>query len=283
MVTQPMADWMEYTSLYFTNKSIIILKCNKFLKVLKSYKVKYEFIIVTCLSITVAYFIASRKVKSEAINKKKELTFAMGSLAVAAVFMISGAKGNTTTQANNSMYGNGETSNIVGPLWKVSDEHSMIYGVTGYLEYLAKEQGKSIIGMYDVYEAFEDLSHVSNEVEDANVKLMEYHDSMLVKSIEVLEYWKIGDVEHLIELMKNPYSVPDDKKDELNKLIEVANEDKEIIQIKQNKVYSSKIDGYMKENKNYFLAVSTEYIGGENGLGKMLEDRGYKVERITEE
>ncbi|MBU3136587.1 TraB/GumN family protein [Clostridium gasigenes] len=36
----------------------------------------------------------------------------------------------------------------------------------------------------------------------------------------------------------------------------------------------------MKDNKNYFISMSVDYILGKDGIAKMLEDKGYKVERI---
>ncbi|MBB6714229.1 TraB/GumN family protein [Clostridium gasigenes] len=351
-----------------------------------------NFIVVALLSVCVAYFIANRRVKPEVTNKKKELTFAIGSLALAMLFIFVGVKLNSAPQGEGNPYvinvaDDAPTSNIVGLLWKISDEdsnmylygnsmigtkdmyplapvveeafknseglliqfndagldgeklrkimmyeegdsldkhitpeamkimeekveeqggdidqykkiksivgsqiimasninndkYSLVYGIDAYLSYRAKQQKKPIIGMDDIYECCIVDNNVSNEVEDASVKLMQYNDRMSEKYLEGLDAWKTGDLQKVKECLENPYTVSEEEKENLNKLTEIIRVNDKIILTNQNKLYESKIDQYMKDNKNYFISMSVDYILGKDGIAKMLEDKGYKVERI---
>lgn len=88
------------------------------------------FLEVSVISMLIAYLIARKKVKIPANNVKKERRIIAGLLTFSLVFLFVNNTNKNSQAANNQsdIYNsNAEPTDVVGPLYKVSDENSSIY------------------------------------------------------------------------------------------------------------------------------------------------------------
>lgn len=60
----------------------------------------------------------------------------------------------------------------------------------------------------------------------------------------------------------------------------LSRESYESLVVERNKNMTSKIEGFISENKKYFIVVGAGHIVGEDGIIKALEDKGYSITRL---
>ncbi|MBK1810470.1 acyltransferase family protein [Clostridium sp. YIM B02505] len=145
----------------------------------------------------------------------------------------------------------------------------------------ARKGKKNIILIGDMYKNFEDQINFPDEVVDAQVKLLKYFNrESVAKTEEALEEWKKGNIDEADNKMNNIYIVPSGEKETFDKLNIIVNKYNAGIKNKYIKEYTEKIDGYLKDKKNYFVVIPTNYLGGDEGIIKSLKEKGYNIEQI---
>ncbi|WP_339275922.1 TraB/GumN family protein [Paenibacillus sp. FSL W8-0426] len=120
------------------------------------------------------------------------------------------------------------------------------------------ESYESQLGMFNSF---------SKELQEKTLKATLDNFDVLDDSVDQMaEMWKTGNDEQLLELTN---SFSDDE--EYNKAM----------LIDRNIGMADKIDGYLKNGKGeeYFIVVGAAHYPGDHGIVKLLEDKGYKVER----
>ena len=120
------------------------------------------------------------------------------------------------------------------------------------------ESYQSQLGMFNDF---------SKETQEETLKATIENFDVLDNSVkEMAEMWKTGNDEQLLELT-NSFST----NEEYNKAMLVD----------RNIGMADKIDGYLKNGKGeeYFIVVGAAHYLGDHGIVKLLEDKGYKVER----
>lgn len=120
------------------------------------------------------------------------------------------------------------------------------------------ESYQSQLGMFNDF---------SKETQEETLKATIENFDVLDNSVkEMAEMWKTGNDEQLLELT-NSFST----NEEYNKAMLVD----------RNIGMADKIDGYLKNGKSeeYFIVVGAAHYLGDHGIVKLLEDKGYKVER----
>lgn len=120
------------------------------------------------------------------------------------------------------------------------------------------ESYQSQLGMFDNF---------SKELQEKTLRsTIDNFDVLDNSANQMAEMWKTGNDEQLLELT-NTFS--DDE--EYNKAM----------LIDRNIGMADKIDGYLKNGKGeeYFIVVGAAHYLGDHGVVKLLEDKGYKVER----
>lgn len=120
------------------------------------------------------------------------------------------------------------------------------------------ESYESQLGMFNDF---------SKELQEETLKATLDNFDVLDDSVnQMAEMWKTGNDEQLLELTNN-FS----DNEEYNKAM----------LIDRNIGMADKIDGYLKSDKKeeYFIVVGAAHYLGEHGIVKLLEDKGYTVER----
>lgn len=123
---------------------------------------------------------------------------------------------------------------------------------------LELETYESQLGMFD---------SLSKELQEKNLNIALDNFDVLDETVgQMAEMWKTGNDEQLLELTN---SLAEDE--EYNKALLV---DRNIKMV-------DKIDGYLKNGnkEEYFIVVGAAHYPGEHGIVKLLEDKGYTVER----
>jgi uncharacterized protein YbaP (TraB family) len=140
-------------------------------------------------------------------------------------------------------------------------------GVDLYFIQKAIERSMPVVEL-ETYESQLSLFNgLSKELQEKNLNTALDNFNMLDESTnQMAEMWKAGDDKHLLELTN---SLAEDE--EYNKALLVD----------RNIGMADKIDGYLKSGKNeeYFIVVGAAHFLGEHGIVKLLEDKGYTVER----
>lgn len=111
----------------------------------------------------------------------------------------------------------------------------------------------------------------------------------------------VGGDEYQIELFNNYPSIEEQQKalEELYKSVingdipqiekytaaidsgsKLSRESYESLVVERNKNMTSKIEGFISENKKYFIVVGAGHVVGEDGIIKALEDKGYSITRL---
>lgn len=151
-----------------------------------------------------------------------------------------------------------------------------------YFLYSARKTDKPVVSIGDVYKLYDDLANPPDEVGDASLKLLKYYnEDSTKKSLDRLEAWKKSDLEAIEKSYDEQYIVPGSEKETFTKLNTLVNNYNQNLYSKLKSEYASKIDGYIKENKNYFIVLSINYLQGEDSLLKQLEQKGYILEKIN--
>lgn len=151
-----------------------------------------------------------------------------------------------------------------------------------YFLYSARKTDKPVVSIGDVYKLYDDLANPPDEVGDASLKLLKYYnEDSTKKSLDRLEAWKKSDLEAIEKSYDEQYIVPESEKENFTKLNTLVNNYNQSLYSKLKSEYSEKIDRYIKENKNYFIVLSTNYLQGEDSILKQLEQKGYTLEKIN--
>lgn len=111
------------------------------------------------------------------------------------------------------------------------------------------------------------FNNFSRELQEKTLKATLDNFDVLDETVNhMAEMWKTGNDEQLLELTK---SLSDDE--EYNKAMLTD----------RNIGMADKIDGYLKNGKGeeYFIVVGAAHYLGDNGIVKLLEDKGYTVKR----
>ncbi|MNM78248.1 TraB family protein [compost metagenome] len=139
-----------------------------------------------------------------------------------------------------------------------------------------------MVSIGDVYKLYDGLANPPDEVGDASLKLLKYYnEDSTKKSLDRLEAWKKSDLEAIEKSYDEQYIVPESEKETFAKLNTLVNNYNQNLYSKLKSEYASKIDGYIKENKNYFIVLSTNYLQGQDSILKQLEQKGYTLEKIN--
>lgn len=120
------------------------------------------------------------------------------------------------------------------------------------------ESYQSQLGMFDNF---------SKELQEKTLKsTIENFEALDNSASQMAEMWKTGNDEQLLELTKS-FSTDE----EYNKAMLTD----------RNIGMADKIDGYLKNGKGeeYFIVVGAAHYLGEHGIVKLLEDKGYTVDR----
>lgn len=140
-------------------------------------------------------------------------------------------------------------------------------GVDLYFIQTAIESKLPIIELESYESQLGKFNDFSKELQEETLKATLDNFDVLDDSVnQMAEMWKTGNDEQLLDLTNN-FS----DNEEYN----------QAMLIDRNIGMADKIDGYLKSDKKeeYFIVVGAAHYLGEHGIVKLLEDKGYNVER----
>ncbi|WP_458122665.1 TraB/GumN family protein [Paenibacillus sp. Z3-2] len=140
-------------------------------------------------------------------------------------------------------------------------------GVDLYFVQKAIERKLPIIELESYEFQLNMFNNFSKELQEENLNTtLDNFDVLDDDMNQLAEMWKTGNDEQLLEFT-NTYS----DNEEYNKAM----------LIDRNIGMANKIDGYLKSDKKeeYFIVIGAAHYLGEHGIVKLLEDKGYSVER----
>lgn len=134
----------------------------------------------------------------------------------------------------------------------------------------ARAEEKEVFGLEtldDQISAFEKLSEYSDDFFNYSIEEMENSKIMVD---EMLEAWKQGDTAKINDIINNPSETTEN----YDKVIEIMLDER-------NFKMQAKIEGYLKDNKKYFVIAGAGHLTGENGLLNLLSKSGkYKLKQL---
>jgi uncharacterized protein YbaP (TraB family) len=143
------------------------------------------------------------------------------------------------------------------------------YGID--MHFMSQASGKKkILELESLEYQFNLLSSFSDDEQEAFLlySLKELH--ILEQEVEsMIKAWKSGDTRALESIMEKSTSGDIDMSTVLEKLI-----------IERNRNMVSKIEGYLEDDKPYFVIVGAGHLVGEKGIISLLKEKGYTVEQM---
>ena len=144
----------------------------------------------------------------------------------------------------------------------------------------ANDNDQNILEVESVDEQYEMLDSFSDEMYDLLLKEFFDSEKSYTDSIsEMYEAWVVGDDSKLLEMLES-----DEESDEE----ELTEDQKKMVEDYNDKMYTSrnlkmaqKAQKYIESGQTVFFAVGTAHMLSDEGLVKLLTDKGYTVEKIT--
>ena len=139
-----------------------------------------------------------------------------------------------------------------------------------YFQLVAAEKDKKIIGLDSIDQHIGILYGNGSLQRQADILLESIHhkDSVLNEMIHLNKLYKAGKIDELVKIANRKGNVTSMTEEEYIKLVDNRNED-----------WLTKLPALFKES-GCFVTVDALHLGGKNGLIKLLEKAGYKVNPI---
>jgi uncharacterized protein YbaP (TraB family) len=141
-----------------------------------------------------------------------------------------------------------------------------------YFQLVAAEQDKKVIGLETVEQQISILFGNTSLQRQAEVlvETIKQKDSALVELVQMNKLYKAGKIDELVQLSKGKNKKSDMTLEEYAKLVDNRNTD-----------WLTKLPPLFQES-SCFVAVGALHLGGQNGLVKLLQKKGYKVTAVTD-
>lgn len=141
------------------------------------------------------------------------------------------------------------------------------YGVDKYFYQKAQKSGKEIIGLETAEFQIDLIASLGGESQDeVLLHTLKDLDVIEVELPGLVGSWQTGDSKKFQQLILKSYG---EHPGVYQRLI-----------VDRNNNWLKAIEGYLKSDKNYLLVVGAGHLVGNEGLVKLLSDKGYKVEQM---
>ena len=146
-------------------------------------------------------------------------------------------------------------------------------GIDMYFLKEAHKDNKEIIELENSTFQTNTLLSFSNDLYNYMIDEIVSNDSIEVEGLKKLyEGWLSGNVEEILESEESE-EIPDDLSDDMEQY-------NEALMFTRNEDMMNKVKQNFEDGKNIFVVVGAAHVVGEDGLAKVLENAGYKVEKI---
>ena len=141
------------------------------------------------------------------------------------------------------------------------------YGVDGYFYEKAAKSGKEVRGLETARYQIELIASLGDEShDDVLLHTLKDLDVIEIELPNLVSSWQRGDLGQFQDLIFRSYV---DYPTVYQKLF-----------VDRNNNWLPYIEGYLKEDKNYLVVVGAGHLVGNEGLVKLLTDKGYIVEQM---
>lgn len=127
-----------------------------------------------------------------------------------------------------------------------------------------KIQANAMVGYTDEYASY-CLEHIGEDINNID----EYAKSLG----EIYDLWAEGKIDEMDELTDETDELPEEYHDDYAKYLD-------IMLYNRNKGMADKAEKYIKNGDDLFFMVGSLHFAGDKGIPKLLEKKGYKVERL---
>ena len=141
------------------------------------------------------------------------------------------------------------------------------YGVDRYFYKRAQDDGKEVRGLETAEYQIDLIASLGEEYQDEI--LLHTLKDLYVMELELgslMDSWNRGDENEFQELILRSY-------------VEHPRVYEKLI-VNRNKSWLKEIEGYLREDKNYLVVVGAGHLVGQEGLIKLLRNKGYSVEQM---
>ena len=141
------------------------------------------------------------------------------------------------------------------------------YGIDHYFHTKAREQGKAILGLESVrfqLGLFSELE--SGDQEEFLLQSIGQFEEIQAMLDSILQAWEKGDLAGIDDL--------------LNKHFKAYHDLYDLFLVRRNHHWMQQIESFLAEDKNYLIIVGAGHLAGEEGLIRLLEQRGFTLRQL---
>lgn len=156
------------------------------------------------------------------------------------------------------------------------------YGIDNYWLYRARLSDKDILALDNYNEVYKALGELSDEDGEKLIKSLEFVKADDGTSEQSMwNAWKLGDLDKMFSLEEDLSGYTPEEIQAYNDISEISEQyDKALIH-DRNAIWANKIEGYLNDDKNYFVAGGSAHFYGEGSVIELLEDKGIEVTRVN--
>ena len=157
------------------------------------------------------------------------------------------------------------------------------YGIDNYWLYRARLSKKEILALDDYNEVYAELGKLSDEDGELliqSLKLSEGEDTSEADN-SMWEAWKNAELDKIFAVEEDLSAYTEEELEVYNSVADISTEYEKILIHDRNSIWADKIEGYLKDNKDYFVAGGTAHFYGEGSVIELLEAKGLKITRLN--
>lgn len=157
------------------------------------------------------------------------------------------------------------------------------FGIDNYWLYRARLGKKDILALDNYNEVYKELGKLSDddgELLIQSLKLLKPDDGSDTEQ-SMWEAWKSGDLDRMFAIEEDLSGYTQEEIEAYNNVANVSAQYEKTLIHDRNAIWADKIDGYLKDSKNYFVAGGTAHFYGDGSVIELLEKKGLKVERVN--
>lgn len=152
-------------------------------------------------------------------------------------------------------------------------------GIDAYFLKLAKKDNKKILEIESVEYQTNLFLDFKDELYDIIFQeSLDNYDNEIENLKKLYQAWKKGNVEELLKISDDEIDIQDNyTKEQIN----LINDYNQKVVIDRNQNMTNKLINYFDNNQDVFYMVGVLHLIGDDGIAKLLENKGYNVKKIN--
>lgn len=156
------------------------------------------------------------------------------------------------------------------------------YGIDNYWLYRARLSKKEILALDNYNEVYKELGSLSDEDGEVliqSLKIVKPDNEDADKSM--WEAWKAGDLDKMLAEDEDTSNYTDEEIEVYNNVAKISDQYNKALIHDRNAIWADKIEEYLNDSKDYFVAGGSAHFYGEGSVIELLEKKGIKVTRVN--